>query len=310
MAPRARTLGEQRTTISNLMDKGVLVERKTAASFAFDAAGRCHSPITIEMQGRPSGAFGVISGEFWQERDIIVDSPQALAPLYLDGRVPCRKCPACLKQRAYYWRRRATSEIHVSMRTWFATLTLRPDRAHYFLERARERRFLAGVDLDADEADERFRQWASEIGKELTLYMKRIRKHRPRNVRHMFVFERHKSGYPHVHGLIHESGPEGRITKRTLESNWAHNGFSNFRLITGTDEMPASKVAYYVTKYLTKEACTRIRASRYYGTDWTQRLGSNVLKTHVEVSKNENGEKTTQEKAPTFILTEPTAGDA
>ena len=154
MAPRARTLGEQRNTISNLMDAGVSVERKTAASFAFDAAGKCHSPVYVETQGRPSGAFGIIPVEFsndrsrfWSERDVIVDSPQALAPLYLDGRVPCRKCPACLKQRANHWRRRATTEIHVSMRTWFATLTLAPDRAHYFLERARERRWLAGVDL-------------------------------------------------------------------------------------------------------------------------------------------------------------------
>lgn len=313
MAPRTISIERQYSTIGKLLEHGA--KRTSAASFAFDAAGKCANPKYIEVRGAPSGAFGVVPVKFaddagrrvFHDKTIVVDGPFSQGPLYLDGRVRCRKCGWCKQQRAKDWTLRASTEIKVSVRTWFATLTLRPDRAHYFLECARERRFRAGVDLDADKADERFRQWCHEIGKELQLFMKRVRKNSAADLRHLFVFEPHKSGYPHVHGFIHECSRENSVTKRTLEKAW-HLGHSKFRLV----QHDAARPAYYITKYLTKDLSAKPRASVHYGRiDRPERLGANVLKTHAEVSKTEGGEQTTQEReTASRILTDTKAVNA
>ena len=50
------------------------------------------------------------------------------------------------------------------------------------------------------------------------------------------------------------------MTKRILEDAWKL-GFTSFKLVE-----PASSTASYVTKYLTKSALARVRASVHYGT--------------------------------------------
>jgi len=61
-----------------------------------------------------------------------------------------------------------------------------------------------------------------------------------------------------MHVLVHEA--LGKVTKRELEASW-RSGFSHWRLVPVGD----TRAAAYVTKYLTKSALTRVRASQRYG---------------------------------------------
>lgn len=167
--------------------------------------------------------------------------------------VRCRKCPECLRHRARLWTARAMDETKVSVRTWFGTLTVSPERqtwARYSALKTIQRRM-------SDNTDETvFAGMVNVIGKELTLYLKRLRKVAP--VRYLLVTEAHKSGLPHFHMLVHEYS--GSISKRVLEDRWRF-GFSHWRLIPPGNEAAAG----YVCKYLAKDARTRVRASEHYG---------------------------------------------
>ena len=93
------------------------------------------------------------------------------------------------------------------------------------------------------------------ISAELTKYFKRLRKSGLK-FRYVLVTEAHKDGYPHYHALIHEVSAQ--IPKSRLQADWPY-GFTTFKLVKDT------KAAYYITKYLVKDARTRIRASGKYG---------------------------------------------
>lgn len=149
-------------------------------------------------------------------------------------------------------------EVREARRTWFATFTLRPE-AHYIMQaramlRA-EQRAIVTKELSSDDAIE---MQANEVGKEITLFLKRVRKAAGvSSLRYLLVREKHKSGLPHYHALIHESG-EVPIRYKVLEDNW-NWGFSKFKLLE--DE----RAATYVTKYLGKSNDGRVRASIGYG---------------------------------------------
>ena len=94
-------------------------------------------------------------------------------------------------------------------------------------------------------------------------------------IRYLLVVEKHKSGAPHWHLLVHERYPElqirydwlklqprkPRITEwwmpPQIDARW-DLGFSSFKL------KPA-KLAPYVTKYIAKSLLARVRASKRYG---------------------------------------------
>lgn len=173
---------------------------------------------------------------------------------YLDLEVPCRLCPNCLRARRNLWAFRAKSEYQASSRTWFGTLTLRPEE-HFkcvatFESEGREFRQLS--------ADECFAVRHRIISRWITLYLKRVRKETGANMRCLFVAEKHKTGLPHYHALIHEVTADDVVRKAVLQKQWWH-GFSAFKLIT--DEKPL----WYVAKYLGKDSCARVRASIRYG---------------------------------------------
>lgn len=185
----------------------------------------------------------------------------ARAPLY-DGShsvemwVRCRKCAACLAQRRKLWAARALKETAVAPRTWFGTFTLNPD-AHFLMEcRAGVRLHEGGTDWGSLNAPEQFLERHREIAKELSLYLKRVRKYSEAKLRYLLVAEAHKSGLPHYHMLIHE-----RLTpvrKQLLKDQWKL-GFTDFKLVDDPRQ------AAYVCKYLGKSALARIRASQDYG---------------------------------------------
>lgn len=153
---------------------------------------------------------------------------------------PCRKCEPCRANRAREWRHRIKMELLASPRTWMCTFTINP---HY--------RFL--FSLKSGSRD--FMDSHKVISAELTKYFKRLRKSGLK-FRYVLVTEAHKDGYPHYHALIHEVSAQ--IPKSRLQADWPY-GFTTFKLVKDT------KAAHYITKYLVKDARTRIRASGNYG---------------------------------------------
>lgn len=199
---------------------------------------------------------------------------------------PCHKCEWCLKQRAKLWTARAIAECQQAVRTWFGTITLSPDAAHLALSRARAREALQGVDFESLSQTERFALWNRQIQVEITKYFKRLRMEALRAAgaetagilqpfRYLLVVEKHASGVPHYHALIHETRSDIPIRKRMLDGQWKH-GFTQFRLVdeafpedtwaSGSYVAPSgSRPAHYVCKYLSKDALARVRASTAYG---------------------------------------------
>lgn len=220
----------------------------------WDVAGRCQDPVPVQLYGRRDER-----GQWW---DLMTNSgPQRLksrSPMALDIETRCRRCGPCLRARAALWRARALTECRAAQRSWFGTLTLAPE-AHVQVD-SHARSYLddQGVDFDALSFDERFKERILVINQTITKFLKRVRKNTGADLRYLIVAEAHKSGLPHFHLLVHEV--TGVVTHRRLKEAW-RAGFSDFKLILSGDE----KAASYVTKYLTKSALARVRASLGYG---------------------------------------------
>lgn len=172
--------------------------------------------------------------------------------------VKCRKCKNCLKARSVLWSNRAKIERSLSSRTWMGTLTLNPTSQHITLNQTRVRLAKGGTDYEALTVEEQFAEHVKTIGVEITKYFKRVRKSTGAPIRYLLVAEHHKSGLPHFHCLVHERSPDTPVRHASLASNW-RLGFEHFKLVH------SSKGVSYVTKYLTKSAAARVRASLYYG---------------------------------------------
>lgn len=208
-------------------------------------AGDCTAPVTIFGRGLPDKLLVELGLE--KERPSVI---------WLETR--CRKCQPCLTKRSQLWAARARDELGFATRTWFATFTLSPHqalRAKFAAERWLTKR---GHSLDQVSEGELFKATVRFVNPELTKWLKRIRKNSGAGLRYVLVCEAHKSGVPHWHALIHEYA--GKVTKRELEASWRY-GISHFRLVDREDE----QTAFYVAKYLSKSALTRVRASKHYG---------------------------------------------
>lgn len=185
---------------------------------------------------------------------------------HVDVAVRCRKCPNCLRARAALWRIRASREIDAASRTWFGTLTLNPEAHFRCVATAAHTLAAQGFDWDRLEPDDAFKERCKPLTHECQLWVKRLRK-RTAGLRYCLVVERHKSGLPHVHVLIHESGQA--IRHRQLAECWTW-GFVKFNLVRDEEGPQAAR---YVAKYLSKSAATRVKASlRYGGEDRAPRL--------------------------------------
>ena len=165
----------------------------------------------------------------------------------------CRRCGPCREHRRRLWGARAVHEINASRRTWFGTLTVRPtDRFRMMLEAD-----LTGSRGTSSLKDNvRYGLLASRVGKDVTKMFKRLRSGGAR-FRYLVVYEAHKDGWPHVHLLVHEV--HDPIRERVLQAEWPV-GFSKWRLVDSD-----LRAAWYIAKYLTKDALARVRASQHYG---------------------------------------------
>lgn len=237
----ARTLRSQVTEayyLDTLTDEGEL-----------NWAGDCTAPVMIFLRGVSDQVLS-----FFRERE--PGTPDVVAW----ATVRCRKCNECRYTRRRAWTRRAMAECAVATRTWFGTLTLRPEdrvrytyKAHLEASRKRVEQWCCLND------SEQFTYLVSAIGKELTRYIKRVRKNSGATLRYLLVSEEHKDGFPHFHMLVHECA--GTVTKRQLDEAW-RLGFSQWRLVAPGQ---GAKGARYVCKYLSKSALSRIRGSHKYG---------------------------------------------
>lgn len=183
----------------------------------------------IQMDGEP---------HWWLERIRLAPSTHRW---FLHLILSCRKCAACGRARSRLWAGRAEQEIKISVRTWFCTFTVAP-----------EHRLRAAILAGRKGSDVH-----QEVASWFTKYMKRVRKEASARLRFLMVVEDHKDGFPHLHALVHEVAVDHAVSKRILQGQWPY-GFSNVKL-TGKGS------ARYVTKYISKQATARVRASLAYG---------------------------------------------
>lgn len=221
------------------------------------------------------------------------------------GALRCRKCFSCGRRKSLFWTGRAITEYHRAARTWFGTLTLSPDE-HYLIDaRAQARLGSQRVDWQQLSAKEQFAERAKEVGVDMTLYMKRLRKgdaeHVKPQIRYLMIAEAHDSeqtsdemrGRPHYHLLIHEQeagalvlgnahsvligGLQDREMERRMyktRHGWKPGVFATDEAfirrewkLGHTKFQLAESVnsAVYVCKYLTKALHVRVRPSQRYG---------------------------------------------
>lgn len=207
----------------------------------------------------------------------------------------CRKCKGCLEAKRRYWGKLGENEILTTheqgRRTWFGTLTLSDDQQKYFETLAVEKFMLAHKSSEVPEwlsepqCDARFALVRDEIVEALQRYWKRLRKEGHR-FNYLVVFERHKSGQPHMHFLLHEKG--GEILKRQMAEQWPH-GFVKIKLVKDNSGVIAGlhKQAWYVVKYLTKSVEARVIASQKYGKQTASRTSEACAKERSDKAEEE-----------------------
>lgn len=243
-----RRLSEVRALAAKALEYGA--SRPSLGLVEWDVGAICDEPVTVVVCGRGD-----------------VECRTAVNPgtltVILSG-LPCRKCPKCLRIRASLWRERAMKEIGLADRTWFCTFTLRPSVHHAtFMEQLAIKRSKGWLESDFYNEQEEFLLRCQGGFALATKFWKNLRKpqagEEPIRIKYLLTCERHISGLPHFHALIHERA--GSVTYRRLESRWCRYGFMQAKLLSD-----GAKAARYVTKYVAKDMLgLRIHASQRYG---------------------------------------------
>lgn len=212
----------------------------TLSKVEWNTAGNCTDPVFIERHAHPP--FG---GTFLQMEQL----------------TRCLKCEACREARSFHWTRRAEVECRRNARTWFGSLTIRPEERLHALSQARAEYSNSG-DFDTLDYKLQFLRVVSVLQREVTRYQSRIRKASTGKLRILLVTEQHKTGDPHFHMLVHEceaNGPTPEEMEGLLRREWKL-GFCDWSVIR-----THSGAARYACKYIGKSGASRIRASIGYG---------------------------------------------
>lgn len=236
--------------VASLITRSSGARQTRLGMWSVDYSADCDRPVLREFVGRPAATDGR-----W-----VTIGPGKRNTLYMDMTLRCRSCESCLRARSRHWSARARAELEASARTWFGTLTLRPEAQFHFLTVARQKAALKAEDFETFTESQIFAARVAAIGAELGKFLKRVRKNSKAELRYLLVAEAHSSGLPHFHILIHQSQHDEVVTHAELTRCW-RVGFSKFKLVAPTE----SKVVYYVTKYLAKSILARVRASLGYG---------------------------------------------
>lgn len=223
---------------------------------SWDLAGDCLSPLVVahvgegHWHGDKELAFRHLKGDVWEPMRT------------LEQKVRCRVCANCLRARGRLWFRRAVVEIRLWPRSWFVTLTFRPEERYRLLLETRQR---VGAGYDRLSALDQFRELLRTIGPLVTKWLKRLRKggfgYAGSVFRYLLVVEKHKDGWPHFHALLHEVSELAPLRYDAIVGQWRrHHGIAECELVKDV-----RGGARYVAKYLSKDAASRVRASKDYG---------------------------------------------
>lgn len=242
----------------------------------WDCSGDCRSPVVFFTHEIAEDFFGAVKRAAAARRvardlvlslkrhgidkhidDVVVRVKRHDVALRLSLTVRCRRCERCLDQRRRLWTWRAVEECEHANRSWFGTLTLRPDAHDYFRRVAQRDGDVRQHAWEELSDDEKFLARHRAIGGELTRWLKRVRKNSGAVFRYLLVAEAHVSGLPHYHFLLHEVSDKS-VKYDVMKSAW-RAGFVKINLIS--DKRSAS----YVCKYLGKSLLARVRASQAYG---------------------------------------------
>lgn len=255
-------------------DRGLVGRR-----LEWDVSGRCESGRVIELFSR----YGI--------------DTRYKKPWWVFLTVPCRKCNNCRHRRGAMWKQRALQEIRnaetCGKRTWVCTLTYSPDHYAQLLDLTRSYADMRGVNFEALNEGEKFNAIVAETSGEFDRFAKRIRSKRPDDLkfRYLWVPERTKAGTLHWHGLVHEV--DEPILKRRIQNAW-QCGFSHVSLVHNM------RSAWYVTKYISKEISSRVRASQGYGDVTLGHIFNPLSERRILNGKNSCGCPDPQKRAPSF----------
>lgn len=278
--PKVRHLKDVMRVARRALSAGATVEGP--GRILWKASGGCTDPFGFTLTGRGAVRAGLDQhgdvrelSEFNENLRPYVGVPEYSydGVVWVDIEAPCRRCAQCLRRRAADWAKRARSEIGRASRTWFGTFTLEPEEQWLAQLRAEAHLRENGVCWSDLDEDEQFLERHKAISRDFTLYFKRVRKggsyfdessrktryQPPSSLRYVLVAEKHKSGDPHYHALIHETPGTNPVVERWLRKQWLL-GISEFTLVKAEDD-----TARYVAKYLSKSNLARVRASVGYG---------------------------------------------
>lgn len=243
-----RTLASVRALASKALEYGA--DRHSLGLVLWDVGARCSDPQTVEVVGR---------GDVKYRANV---NPGTMT-VVLSG-LPCRKCPDCLRIRAALWKERAMKELALAERSWFLTLTMSPQVQHaVFMEEMARKTSRGWRDADFDDEAKEFHLRCQGGFNLVTKFWKNVRKphagEEPVRLKYLVSAERHQSGLPHFHALVHERA--GSVTYRRLAGRWTKYGFFKGNLVDSNQ-----KAARYVTKYIAKDMLgLRVHASQRYG---------------------------------------------
>ena len=96
-----------------------VIARQDASAYAYDQAikARLVDPDTVCLEPYHIAAIGLPSA--------LLEHDKGPVPVEMAAR--CRKCAGCLEHRRRLWTARALQEVNAHARTWFGTLTIRPE---------------------------------------------------------------------------------------------------------------------------------------------------------------------------------------
>lgn len=230
---------------------------------------------------------------------------------------PCRRCPECLRRKRAVWAFRCVHENRQATFTRFVTLTLTEQARYIILCRAQAR--AVRVDDDTGEIIPCWDEWSEhqqsyafflELGKEVTKYLKRVRKacEKVIRIRYSLFYERgDERRREHVHLLVHMYPlipcgfePTGEYYGVPWDDVWWHltRKWRDYDLVPGVplgiaDADPIrspEKGGWYVAAYLQQDSHNRARASLRYGPPRLRPLaGKPPLAGSPRPEKEENG---------------------
>lgn len=226
-------------------------------------AGDCTSPVLVRLSAYDTVAMTT-------DRKAVKRRSEKGEQVETDVR--CRKCEACQRARRNFWAARACTEQGRAERTFFLTLTFRPQE-RLRIEALLERKLAAaGLTLRGADGctaiDDLPQRLGDEVRPLVAKFWKRLRKRTGERWRYFAAFEYHKDGWPHVHALVHARAgavPDGKDARGFPAANQV---FADTWGLGFTYTVPVAPddpdKAFYVAKYVAKQG-GRIAASQAYG---------------------------------------------